>query len=149
MQLTEIKRRLKIVHKSVFCNIFGGDMELSYFANVYTSVVILFMCVIPPHGCIWLGEGAVWFTSQSTILHFNRLHIFFKTTIKNGCTYDIMFYVRTFFKKSFWRTHVLFFGGGGHWYSCFGFLVMSLGFKARMGLCLIHFFAEANVMYIP
>ena len=38
----------------------------------------------------------------------------------------------------------------GHWYPCFGFLVMSpLGFKARVGSALFAFFAEANVMYIP
>ena len=50
-----------------------------------------------------------------------------------------------FFFKSFWRTHVLFWG---HWYPCFGFLVTSpLGFKARVG-CLIRI-AEANVMYVP
>ena len=47
-----------------------------------------------------------------------------------------------FFLK-FCRTHVLFWG---HWYPCFGFLVMSpLGF--RVG-CLIRI-AEANVMYVP
>ena len=52
-----------------------------------------------------------------------------------------------FLKKSFWRTHVLFWG---HWYPCFGFLVMSpLGFKARVGSALFAIFAEANVMYIP
>ena len=50
-----------------------------------------------------------------------------------------------FFLKSFWWTHVLFWG---HWYPCFGFLVTSpLGFKARVG-CLIRI-AEVNVMYIP
>ena len=39
---------------------------------------------------------------------------------------------------------------GGHWYPCFGFLVMSpLGFKARVGSALFTIFAEANVMYIP
>ena len=38
----------------------------------------------------------------------------------------------------------------GHWYPCFGFLVMSpLGFKARVGSALFAIFAEANVMYIP
>ena len=38
----------------------------------------------------------------------------------------------------------------GHWYPCFGFLVMSpLGFKARVGSALFTIFAEANVMYIP
>ena len=52
-----------------------------------------------------------------------------------------------FFFKVFWRTHVLFWG---HWYPCFGFLVMSpLGFKARVGSALFANFAEANVMYIP
>ena len=52
-----------------------------------------------------------------------------------------------FFFKSFWRTHVLFWG---HWYPCFGFLVTSpLGFKARVGSALFAIFAEANVMYIP
>ena len=40
-----------------------------------------------------------------------------------------------FFKKIFWRTHVHFWG---HWYSCFGLLVMfPLDFKARVG-SLIH-----------
>ena len=40
-------------------------------------------------------------------------------------------------KKSFWRTHVLFWG---HWYPCFGFLVMSpLGFKVRVGSALFAF----------
>ena len=49
-----------------------------------------------------------------------------------------------FFFKSFWQTHVHFWG---HWYPCFGFLVTSpQGFKARVG-CLIRI-AEANVMYI-
>ena len=39
---------------------------------------------------------------------------------------------------------------GGHWYLCFGFLVMNLGFKARVGSALfVFFFAEVNVMYIP
>ena len=59
---------------------------------------------------------------------------------------DILFF---FFckKKSFWRTHVLFWG---HWYRCFGFLVTSpLGFKERVGSALLTIFAEANVMYIP
>ena len=38
----------------------------------------------------------------------------------------------------------------GHWYPCFGFLVMSpLGFKARVGSALFAIFAEVNVMYIP
>ena len=38
----------------------------------------------------------------------------------------------------------------GHWYPCFGFLVMSpLGFKARVGSALFAIFVEANVMYIP
>ena len=55
-------------------------------------------------------------------------------------------FLKIFF-KSFWRTHVLFWG---HWYPCFGFLVMShLGFKARVGSALFAIFAEANVMYIP
>ena len=51
-----------------------------------------------------------------------------------GCCYnEITFF---FFLKFLADTHVLFWG---HWYPCFGFLVMSLlGFKA-----------EANVMYIP
>ena len=32
-------------------------------------------------------------------------------------------------------------GGGGHWYPCFGFLVMPpLGFKNQSGFCLIRFF---------
>ena len=48
------------------------------------------------------------------------------------------------FFKSFWRTHVLF--GGGHWFPCFGFLVT---FQSHSGFCLISFFVEANVMYIP
>ena len=52
-----------------------------------------------------------------------------------------------FFFKSFWRTHVLFWG---HWYPCFGFLVTSpLVFKARVGSALFAISAEANVMYIP
>ena len=52
-----------------------------------------------------------------------------------------------FFKKFLADTHVLFWG---HWYPCFGFLVMSpLGFKARVGSALFAIFAEANVMYIP
>ena len=43
-----------------------------------------------------------------------------------------------FFLKSFWRTHVLFWG---HWYPCFGFLVTSpLGFKARVGSALFAIF---------
>ena len=43
------------------------------------------------------------------------------------CHYGITIF---FFKKSFWRTHVLFWG---HWYPCFGLLVTSpLGFKARV-----------------
>ena len=51
------------------------------------------------------------------------------------------------FLKSFWQTHVLFWG---HWYPCFGFLVTSpLSFKARVGSALFAIFAEANVMYIP
>ena len=55
--------------------------------------------------------------------------------------------ISSFFLKSFWRTHVLFWG---HWYPCFGFLVTSpLGFKARVGSALFAIFAEANVMYIP
>ena len=38
----------------------------------------------------------------------------------------------------------------GHWYPCFGFLVMSpLGFKARVASALFAIFVEANVMYIP
>ena len=50
------------------------------------------------------------------------------------------FYFFIFFFKVF-GGHVLFWG---HWYPCFGFLVMSpLGFKARVG-CLIRI-AEANV----
>ena len=54
--------------------------------------------------------------------------------------------IETFFFKSFWRTHVLFWG---HWYPCFGFLVTSpLGFKARVSSALFAIFAEANVMYI-
>ena len=51
--------------------------------------------------------------------------------------------------KRFWRTHVrvLFWG---HWYPCFGFLVISPpGFKARLGSTLLTCFAEVNVMYIP
>ena len=52
-----------------------------------------------------------------------------------------------FFLKTFWRTHVLFWG---RWYPCFGFLVTSpMGFKARVGSALFAIFAEANVMYIP
>ena len=44
--------------------------------------------------------------------------------------------------------HMSFFWG--HWYPCFGFLVMSpLGFKARVSSALFAIFAEANVMYIP
>ena len=40
-----------------------------------------------------------------------------------------------------------FWGGGGHWYPCFGFLVMSpLGFKARVGSSLFAFYkGECNV----
>ena len=61
-----------------------------------------------------------------------------------NCRSDMVFF---FFKKSFWWTHVLFWG---HWYPCFGFLVMSpLGFKARVGSALFAIFAEADVMYIP
>ena len=52
-----------------------------------------------------------------------------------------------FFLKSFWRTHVLFWG---HWYPCFGFMVTSsLGFKARVGSALFAIFVEVDVMYIP
>ena len=62
----------------------------------------------------------------------------------NAFGLDFFFF---FFLKSFWRTHVLFWG---HWYPCFGFLVTSpLGFKARVGSALFAIFAEANVMYIP
>ena len=49
-------------------------------------------------------------------------------------------------KKDFWQTHthVLFWG---HWYSCFGFQVMSpLGFKAIVGSALFAF-VEVNTMY--
>ena len=60
-----------------------------------------------------------------------------------NCMTPVYFF--KFFFKSFWRTHVLFWGP---WYPCFGFLVTSpLGFKARVG-CLIRI-AEANVMYVP
>ena len=38
---------------------------------------------------------------------------------------------------------------GGHWYPWFGSLVTSPGFQSQSGFCLIHIFAEANVMYIP
>ena len=50
-----------------------------------------------------------------------------------------------FKKKSFWRTHVLFWG---HWYPCFEFLVTSpLGFKARVGSVLFAFF-WLEVMFV-
>ena len=40
-------------------------------------------------------------------------------------------------------------GGGGHWYPCFGFLMMSpSGFQSQSGFSLFTFFAQANVMYI-
>ena len=62
-------------------------------------------------------------------------------------TKEYLFSFLFFFFKSFWRTHVLFWG---HWYPCFGFLVTSpLGFKARVGSALFAIFAEANVLYIP
>ena len=48
------------------------------------------------------------------------------------------FLVRIFFSKLSFLSH---------WYSCFGFLVMShLGFKARVGSALFAFSEEANVM---
>ena len=57
-----------------------------------------------------------------------------------------LFFFFFFLKKRFWRTHVLFWG---HWYPCFGFLVMSpLGFKARVGSALFAIFfcrGECNV----
>ena len=67
--------------------------------------------------------------------------IFFLYVIRSYI-HEIFFF---FFLKSFWRTHVLFWG---HWYPCFGFLVTSpLGFKARVGFCLIRYFCggECNV----
>ena len=63
-------------------------------------------------------------------------------------TFEIcnIFYFIFFFKV--FGGHMSFFWG--HWYPCFGFLVMSpLGFKARVGSALFTIFAEANVMYIP
>ena len=56
-----------------------------------------------------------------------------------------LFFFIFYFLKSFWRTHVLFWG---HWYPCFGFLVTSpLGFKARVGSALFAIFCggECNV----
>ena len=51
-----------------------------------------------------------------------------------------------FLKKSFWQTHVLF---GGHWYPCFGFLVMyPLGFKTRVGSALFAFLRRRMYIYI-
>ena len=45
--------------------------------------------------------------------------------------------MKILFFKSFWRTHVIFWG---HWYPCFGFLVTSpLEFKARVGSALFTF----------
>ena len=53
-----------------------------------------------------------------------------------------------FLEKVLVGTCLLFWGGGGHWFPCFGFLVTSplLGFKARVGSALFAFFAEANAM---
>ena len=54
---------------------------------------------------------------------------------------DIVFFC-LFLKKSFWRTHIHFWG---HWYPSFGFLVMSpLGFQSQIGLPYSHCGGERN-----
>ena len=60
----------------------------------------------------------------------------------------VVYITQKAFLKLSWRTHsrVLVWG---HWYPCFGFLMMSpLGFKARVGSALF-VIPESNVMYIP
>ena len=53
-----------------------------------------------------------------------------------------------FFLKFLADTHVLW--GGGHLYPCFYISGdVSSGVQSQSGFYLIHFFAEANVMYIP
>ena len=49
----------------------------------------------------------------------------------------------------FWRTHVLFLGGRGTCTPVLDFLWRLLWVSKPGGFCLIHFFVEANVMYIP
>ena len=69
---------------------------------------------------------------------------FFKN-VEVNFTWELHEINRFFFllNKSLADTHVLFWG---HWYPCFGFLAMSpLGFKARVGFCLIHW--ECNVHF--
>ena len=51
------------------------------------------------------------------------------------------------FLKRFWRTHVLFGGPLVPLFQISG--DVASGFQSQSGFCLIRFFAEANVMYIP
>ena len=83
--------------------------------------------------------------------HLGPLNFYFMQIATCETTVSIWtmmsFTVLNFFFKVF-GGHMSFFGG--HWYSCFGFLVTSpLGFKARVGSALFTIFVEANVMYIP
>ena len=58
----------------------------------------------------------------------------------------LVFFCFFVFFKSFWRTHVLF-GATGTLFWISG--DVSSGFQSQSGFCLIRYFAEANVMYIP
>ena len=56
------------------------------------------------------------------------------------------FFLRHFL-KSFWRTHVLFWGPLVPLFWISG--DVSSGFQSQSGFCFIRFFVEVNVMYIP
>ena len=78
---------------------------------------------------------------KPTILYFTQLKK--KVVTLNWKS----FFLLLFFFKSLLDTCP--FVGRGHWYPCFGLLVMSpLGFKARVGSTLFAL-AEAYVIYVP
>ena len=82
--------------------------------------------------------------SKTTVTTTNHNHytLIFDMA-KNVTQIDFVSVILFFFLKSFWRTHVIFWG---HWYPCFEFLV---GFKARVGSALFTFLLRQMLCTFP
>ena len=103
-----------------------------YATVLYSMSPVLFNfspVLLVPHKCL---------AGDTTVSLMHSVFTQDSHSIYLSCLPDFMCYTFFFFFKSFWRTHVLFWG---HWYPCYGFLVTSpLGFKARVGSALFTFF---------